>query len=151
MRLQLYFRASTLRSSAQMAVINSPAPRANRSPTVFQGYLEHYKNATPLTPPKKDRLYPADTSAKIAFMTPVTRCVSIISFTKKFYNIKRKTRPQYQRQKMLMHSLKLILGAITQNWFKHLLKQYHNTKAKTVVDCRLTSLSMIEKLKRLTL
>ena len=150
MRLHLYFWSMRLRTSAQMAVINSPASRAKRSPTVFQNCLEHYKNDTPLTSPKKDWLYPADTSAKIASMTPFTRCVSIISFTKNFYNIKRKTRSHYHRQNMLIHSLNLISGAIAQNWLKQLLKQYHNIKAKTVFDCRLARLSMMEKLRRLT-
>ena len=150
MRFHLYFRAMILRSSAQMAVINSPTPQADRSPTVSQGCLEHYENDAPLKSPKKDRLYLASASAKIASTTPVACCVIIINRTRNFYNVKRKTRSHYQRQNMLMHSLNLILGAIAQNWFKHLLKQYHNIKAKTVFDFRLTSLSMMKKLKRLT-
>lgn len=150
MRPHLYFRSISLRTSAQMTVINLPASRTKRSPAVFQNCLEHYKNDTPLTSPKKDRLYPADASAKIASMTPFTHCVSIISFTKHFYNIKRKTRAHYQRQNMLMHSLNLISGTTAQNWLKQLLKQYGNIKAKTVFGCRLASLSIMEKLRRLT-
>lgn len=146
MRFHLYFRAMILRSSAQMVVINSPTPRDNLSPTVCQACLEHYENDAPLKLPKKDRLYPASASAKIASTTPVACCVGIISRTRNFYNVKCKTSSHYQRQNMLMHSLNLILGAIAQNW----LKQYQNIKAKTVFDSRLTSLFMMKKLKRLT-